>query len=138
MNSARLFVLSLLGIALILAPAVAQAQKAPPICDRVRVMAVAGLEKELIGATVAGSNVSRHEGFVTLAEIKEAPKAGEWSEIKVENSKVYRWLRFEQPKAASVRHGPHAPDVPAQRPQRAPHRCGGAGDPARIGVAGPP
>jgi len=78
-----------------------RADSPPPACNRVRVQSVAGNEKELIGATIAGSNVSRTEGFVPLAEIKDAPASGSWAEVKFDNMKVYRWLRFDQPKADS-------------------------------------
>src|SRR4051812_37103291 len=76
---------------------------APPaaICDRIRFQAVPGQETELEGAVFAGSNVSRTEGFVTLAEIKTVPVANAWTEITVGNTQVYRYLRVTQPKAAS-------------------------------------
>ncbi len=70
--------------------------KAPgPRCDRVRFYPVTGGEAALVGGKFAGSNVSRTEGFETLAEIEEAPESGTWSELRFRNSKVYRWLRFE-------------------------------------------
>jgi hypothetical protein len=73
------------------------AENPPAICDHVRFQPLPGTEKEMVGATVAGSNVSRTDGFVTLGEVKEAPAAGEWGELKLDNTKVYRWLRFQMP-----------------------------------------
>jgi hypothetical protein len=80
----------------------AEAAKAPPICTRVRFFAAPGSEKEPVGGTFAGSNVSRDEGFETLAEIKTAPASGQWTEIACDNKKVYRWLRYA---AAPGSHG---------------------------------
>ena len=75
-----------------------QLQAAPPqACTRVRFLPGAGSEPAMVGAKVEGSNVSRTEGFVTLAEIKQAPAAKAWGEITFDNTKVYRWLRFAAP-----------------------------------------
>jgi len=51
----------------------------------------------MIGGKIEGSNVSRFEGFVTLAEIKQAPPAKDWGEVKFDNTKVYRYLRCTLP-----------------------------------------
>lgn len=77
--------------------AIAQAPKLPPICDRVRFQPLAGEEKQMLGGTFAGSNVSRTEGFVTLAEIKSVPTATAWNELKFANDKIYRYLRYVGP-----------------------------------------
>ncbi len=80
------------------------AEKPAPVCDRVRFQpAIPGKEEELLGGLFQGSNTSRWEGYETLAEIKEAPARGQWGELKLQNKKVYRWLRFLQPNAASGR-----------------------------------
>ncbi len=59
----------------------------------------------MVGATVAGSNVSRTEGFVTIAEIKEVPASKEWTEIKFDNDRLYRYLRFQMPPGGKGRMG---------------------------------
>ena len=61
----------------------ARAENPPPICNRVRFQPNAGAEKDMVGGKIEGSNVSRTEGFVTLAEIKEIPPAKEWSELEI-------------------------------------------------------
>lgn len=53
----------------------------------------------MIGGKIEGSNVSRTDGFVTLAEIKEIPNAKDWNELKFDNTKVYRYLRFALPRS---------------------------------------
>ncbi|QIF00015.1 chitobiase/beta-hexosaminidase C-terminal domain-containing protein [Roseimicrobium sp. ORNL1] len=80
----------------------ASAEKVDPACNRVRFQATApGKELELVGGVFQGSNTSRYEGYEPLVEIKEAPVKGQWGEIKIENKKVYRWVRFVQPKTTT-------------------------------------
>jgi hypothetical protein len=54
----------------------------------------------MVGGKFEGSNLSRYAGFVTLAEIKEAPTANQWSELTFDNKKAYRWLRYMGPASA--------------------------------------
>jgi hypothetical protein len=73
---------------------------APPalkMVDRVRFFPAPKREKMMVGGKISGSNVSATEGFVVLAEINAEPKAGEWTELRFENKKVYRWVRYEAP-----------------------------------------
>lgn len=51
----------------------------------------------MIGGKIEGSNVSRLDGFVKLAEVRQAPAAKMWAEVSFDNTKVYRWLRFTAP-----------------------------------------
>lgn len=51
----------------------------------------------MIGGKFSGSNVSSSEGFKMIAEIKTAPKPGEWIELKFDNATPYRWVRYEAP-----------------------------------------
>ena len=69
----------------------------PVIVDRVRFFPASEREQAMLGGKFSGSNVSSSEGFKVLAEIKTAPKRGEWSELKLDNAKPYRWLRYEAP-----------------------------------------
>jgi len=55
----------------------------------------------MVGGKIEGSNTSRTEGFVPLAEIKQASPAKEWSELKFDNTKVYRYLRCTVPAGAA-------------------------------------
>ncbi len=82
-----------------------QAENPPPICNRVRFQATPGNEKDVIGGKIEGSNVSRTEGFVTLAEIKEAAPAKDWGELKFDNTKVYRYLRCQLPREGQGKIG---------------------------------
>ena len=68
-----------------------------PRCDRVRFFPAPGGEAAMVGGRFRGSNVSRTEGFALLAEITSAPPAGAWSELRFDNPKVYRWLRYDGP-----------------------------------------
>src|SRR5689334_1717170 len=94
---ASLFALFLLP----LAPGLAQSgSEAPVVCNRVRFFPAPGQERGMVGGKFSGSNVSATEGFVVLAEIKSAPKAGAWAELQFPNTKSYRWLRYEAPTSA--------------------------------------
>ncbi len=70
-------------------------------CDRIRFFPDKGAEKSMQGGTFAGSNQSRWEGFETLAEIKEVPAAGQWTEIPATAHKAYRWLRYQGPEGSA-------------------------------------
>ncbi len=76
------------------------APAAPPACDRVRFLPEKDAEKGMVGGTFAGSNTTRWEGFEQLAEIKETPAPGKWTEIAFNNHKTYRWLRYQGPKGS--------------------------------------
>ena len=67
----------------------------PPVLNRVRYYPAPGREQAMAGAKLTGSNRSATEGFVVLAEIKQTPPAGEWSELTFANDGVYRWIRYE-------------------------------------------
>jgi CubicO group peptidase (beta-lactamase class C family) len=70
---------------------------APVIVSRVRFLPAPEREQAMVGGKFTGSNVSSSEGFKTLAEIKTAPKRGEWGEIQFDNAAPYRWVRYEAP-----------------------------------------
>jgi hypothetical protein len=92
--------LALLATYFAFAHAAYPAEKPSPACNRVRFQSTSpGKEQGLLGGIFQGSNTSRWEGFETLAEIKEVPALKEWGEIKFDNKKVYRWVRFVQPNA---------------------------------------
>src|SRR5271154_3435778 len=85
------------AICLLVATVPSRAENPPPICNLVLFQPAPGAEKDMVGGKIEGSNVSRTEGFVTLAEIKDVPPTKGWSELKFENSKVYRYLRCALP-----------------------------------------
>ena len=74
-----------------------------PACNRVRFFPARGAEQAMVGGRFEGSNVSRRDGFELLAEIKTAPPAGQWSELKFDNEKVYRWLRYLGPRGSHAK-----------------------------------
>lgn len=74
-----------------------------PICDRVRFFPAKGEEQAMVGGVFEGSNTSQTEGFVKLGGITAAPKAGEWTEVKLNNAKVCRWLQYRGPKGVAMK-----------------------------------
>ena len=89
------------------APARTEAVKfnAPAAVDRVRVGCKPATKMDFVGAKIEGSNVSRTDGFVTVAEIKDAPAGSGWDEVKFENARVFRWVRFSLPDSAKSKLG---------------------------------
>jgi len=81
------------------------ADKPPAICNRVRYQATPGSESDMVGGKIEGSNVSRFDGFITLAEIKVPPPAKDWGELKFDNTKVYRYLRCTLPPGGAAKIG---------------------------------
>ena len=81
------------------------ADKPLPACNRMRFEALPGSEQAMVGAKLEGSNTSRTEGYVMLATIKDAPAAKTWTEVKFDNTKLYRWLRLSMPSGATVKMG---------------------------------
>ncbi len=74
------------------------AKRTPPVVvNRVRFFPAPEREHAMVGGKFTGSKVSASEGYQLLAEIKTAPKRGEWSEITFENKTPYRWVRYEAP-----------------------------------------
>jgi hypothetical protein len=65
-----------------------------PVCNRVRFFPAPSAAEALVGGRFEGSNTGPAEGFELLAEIKEAPPADQWGELKFDNHKIYRWLRY--------------------------------------------
>lgn len=74
-----------------------------PVCDLVRFIPAAGTEQSMVGGVFEGSNQSQMGGFVKLGEITSPPRVGEWTELKLDNTKVYRWLRYRGPKGSSAK-----------------------------------
>jgi hypothetical protein len=90
---------------LISVPLVSRADQSTAVCDRIRYQSPAGSEREMVGAKIEGSNVSRREGFVTLAEIKDAPPPKGWGELKFDNHQVFRYLRCLLPPGGNAKIG---------------------------------
>lgn len=68
-----------------------------PVCNHVRFYPAPSREENMVGGKFSGSNVSAKEGFHVIAEIKETPRVGEWTDLFFPNNKLYRWLRYDAP-----------------------------------------
>lgn len=71
--------------------------KLPVVVDRVRFFPAPHQSAAMAGGKFTGSNVSATEGFQPLATIAAAPAEGQWTDLPLENSKPYRWIRYEAP-----------------------------------------
>ena len=99
--------LSLLVLTLLVWPSMAARAEEPArvypnscgrrVCDRVRFVPAPGFERDMLGGKFTGSNVSATEGYEVLAEIKDVPPAGQWSELTFDGKRPHRWLRYEAP-----------------------------------------
>ena len=84
-----------------LAIAAHAADKPLPACNRLRLKPLPGSEQAMVGAKLEGSNTSRTEGYATLTTI-DAVAAKNWTEVKFDNAKVYRWLRLSMPAGSTA------------------------------------
>jgi hypothetical protein len=80
------------------------ADKPLPACNRLRFEPLPGTEQAMVGARLEGSNTSRTEGYVTLTTIN-AVAANNWTEVKFDNVKLYRWLRLSMPSSSTAKMG---------------------------------
>jgi hypothetical protein len=87
----------LLALVLTAAALAQQPNPGPPVCTRVRFYPAPKSEQAMLGGQFQGSNTSPSTGFQTLAEIKTAPPAGEWTDLTLDNHTLYRWLRYAGP-----------------------------------------
>ena len=62
--------------------------------NKVRILPLAGHEKDVLGAKILASNVSPDDGFVELGQIKDMPAAGQWGEVAIANTTPYRWIKY--------------------------------------------
>jgi hypothetical protein len=67
---------------------------------RIRYFPRAGQAERMKGGRFTGSNEGATTDFSTIAEIKEAPKDGEWNEIALEKPALFRWMKYEAPRDA--------------------------------------
>lgn len=68
---------------------------------RVRFFPRSGNAGRMIGGRFSGSNVGPTSNFVTLTTIGSAPPEGQWSEITISNSTIYRYIKYEAPPQSS-------------------------------------
>jgi len=65
--------------------------------DKVRFYPAPGLETQMQGARIVGSNDNMTNGFVDLATIGQTPVAGQWTELSFANTTAYRWVKYYGP-----------------------------------------
>ena len=65
--------------------------------NRVRFYPAPGAEQAMVGGQFSGSNVGPSEGFEAIATIASAPAAKQWTELAIDNHRIYRWLRYVGP-----------------------------------------
>lgn len=79
-------------------PAVLQAAASCPPLSRIRFFPRAGQAALMKGGRFVGSNENATTDFETIAEIKEAPREGEWSEISLDKPVMFRYIKYEAPR----------------------------------------
>ena len=79
------------------APTVAPAATDVLVCNHVRILPRAGFPQLVKGAIIQGSNSGPTADFVDLATVSADAQDGQWLEVKFENIKVYRFLRYYAP-----------------------------------------
>jgi hypothetical protein len=67
------------------------------IFNHARYLPTPGMEATMVGGKFEGSNVSWRDGYDVLYEIKDAPAPGQWVDLKLPNTKPYRWIRYVGP-----------------------------------------
>ncbi len=96
----RLSALSALTLAL-LSPSSSESARPgggrAPVVTRVRVHPAPGKAAAMAGGRIAGSNLGQTLGFVELATIDKAPREGQWIEIRLDNDRPYRFVKYEGP-----------------------------------------
>jgi hypothetical protein len=68
-----------------------------PVIDRVRLYPAAGKREALAQGKIEGSNTSAMNDFVTLGQVLEAPRDGEWVELRIDNPAAYRYVKYYAP-----------------------------------------
>ena len=74
-----------------------------PIVDRARLFPSPDAAEVLVGGIIAGSNMGETVGFVELGKVAQAPAAGQWCEVKLDNKTAYRWVKYIGPKGSNCR-----------------------------------
>jgi hypothetical protein len=64
---------------------------------RIRFYPRQGLAQRMLKGRFVGSNAGKTTDFQTIAEIKELPPEGQWTEIQVVRPQPFRYLKYESP-----------------------------------------
>ena len=75
------------------------ADKAPscPALTRIRFYPRKGFAQRMLKGRFSGSNAGKTTDFQTIAEIKETPPEGQWTEIQLAKPVRFRYLKYESP-----------------------------------------
>jgi hypothetical protein len=68
-----------------------------PALTRIRFYPRKGFAQRMLKGRFTGSNAGRTTDFETIAEIKETPPEGQWTEIQLAKPVRFRYLKFESP-----------------------------------------
>jgi hypothetical protein len=81
-------------------PSISVEASQQPSClalTRIRFYPRQGFAQRMFKGRFSGSNAGKTTDFVTLAEIKETPPEGQWTEIQLVKPVRFRYLKFESP-----------------------------------------
>jgi hypothetical protein len=68
-----------------------------PALTRIRFYPRKGFAQRMLKGRFSGSNAGKTTDFWTLAEIKETPPEGQWTEIQLAKPVRFRYLKYESP-----------------------------------------
>lgn len=95
---------SLCAALLFLAITLAARAADPAFLNRARIE-IKGPSADFAGARLEASNVSRTDGYITLAELKQPTPENGWAELRFENTRLYRFIRFSLPSTSPTKVG---------------------------------
>ena len=68
-----------------------------PAVTRIRFYPRKGFAQRMLKGRFSASNAGKTTDFQTLAEIKETPPEGQWTEIQLAKPVRFRYLKYESP-----------------------------------------
>ena len=68
-----------------------------PAVTRIRFYPRKGFAQRMLKGRFSGSNAGKTTDFQTIAEIKETPPEGQWTEIQLAKPVRFRYLKYESP-----------------------------------------
>lgn len=75
----------------------AKQNPACPALTRIRFYPRKGFAQRMLKGRFSGSNAGKTTDFQTIAEIKETPPEGQWTEIQLAKPVRFRYLKYESP-----------------------------------------
>jgi hypothetical protein len=96
-NWIRIIPTIILGAFAMVAPAAENEPASCPALTHIRFYPRKGEAAKMLKGKFTASNEGATTGFETMAEIKQAPPEGEWTEINLAKPVRYRFLKYEAP-----------------------------------------